>query len=84
MHFKSKLMMEKHSSESWRKPCYSFQPNNVKEKPMTGVRSTLKILDDRYFAWYFSLLIKQKQSRKSGWLCNMANAILQSIELNFN
>ena len=25
-----------------RKNCYSFEPNNVKEKPMTGVRSTLK------------------------------------------
>ena len=51
---------------------------------MTGVRSTLKILDDRYFAWYFSLLIKQKQSWEVADFCNMANAILQSIELNFN
>ena len=28
-----------------------------KKKPMIGVASTLKILDDRYFAWFFSLLI---------------------------
>ena len=45
-----------------KKPCYSFEPNSVKEKLMIGVRSTLKILDDRYFAWFFSLQIKLQQS----------------------
>ena len=62
------LQIEEHDGKTLvrimtKKPCYSFEPNNVKEKRMTGVRSTLKILVDRYFAWFSSLLIRLQQAQ---------------------